>query len=51
MHSNALEITLELSCCKHPPARDLPRFWRDNKQALLAYLELAQVRPSLVMLT
>ena len=51
VHSNALEITLELSCCKHPPARDLPGYWRDNRQALLAYLQLAQVRPALVMST
>ena len=39
MHSNALEITLELSCCKHPPASDLPRYWVDNKNALMAYME------------
>ena len=39
MHSNAMEITLELSCCKHPPASSLPRHWLDNKNALLAYME------------
>ena len=39
MHSNAMEITLELSCCKHPPASTLPRHWLDNKNALLAYME------------
>jgi len=39
VHSNAMEITLELSCCKHPPASSLPRHWRDNKNALLAYME------------
>merc|ERR1719481_2012468 len=39
VHSNALEITLELSCCKHPPASTLPRHWLDNKNALIAYIE------------
>jgi len=39
VHSNAMEITLELTCCKHPPASSLPRHWQDNKNALLAYME------------
>ena len=39
MHSNALEVTLELSCCKHPPAAHLPGYWRDNRPALLAFME------------
>lgn len=39
LHSNALEITLELSCCKHPPASTLPKHWRDNREALIAYIE------------
>ena len=39
MHSNALEVTLELSCCKHPPAAQLSRYWADNRPALLAYME------------
>jgi hypothetical protein len=42
LHSNAFEITLELSCCKYPPARDgaLEKEWENNKQALLAYMEM-----------
>ena len=39
VHSNALEVTLELSCCKHPPAPQLAGYWADNKPALLAYME------------
>ena len=39
MHSNALEVTLELSCCKHPPPAKLPGYWADNRPALLAYME------------
>ena len=40
--SNCVEITLELSCCKHPPASQLPREWEHNREALLSYLEAAQ---------
>ena len=39
VHSNALEVTLELSCCKHPPPAQLPGYWADNRPALLAYME------------
>ncbi|XP_012674015.2 carboxypeptidase M [Clupea harengus] len=34
-----LEITLELSCCKFPPERELPGFWEANRPALLAYMQ------------
>lgn len=27
-----MEITLEISCCKYPPAHELPKYWQDNKQ-------------------
>jgi hypothetical protein len=33
-----MELTLELSCCKYPFKSELPLFWNDNRQALLAYL-------------
>jgi len=39
VHSNCFEITLELSCCKHPPANRLAREWDNNKEPLLAYME------------
>ncbi|KAF2892153.1 hypothetical protein ILUMI_14020, partial [Ignelater luminosus] len=26
-----MEVTLEVSCCKYPPAKELPRYWEDNK--------------------
>ncbi|XP_018611498.1 carboxypeptidase M [Scleropages formosus] len=38
-----LEITLELSCCKYPPEKDLPGLWDDNKDALLAYIQLVHL--------
>ncbi|ROT83745.1 Carboxypeptidase M [Penaeus vannamei] len=33
-----MDITIEMSCCKYPPADDLPKFWEDNKKALVRYL-------------
>src|SRR6266487_4137139 len=35
---SCMEITLELSCCKYPPRSEMPRFWLDNKKALIRYL-------------
>ncbi|XP_044264269.1 carboxypeptidase D-like [Tribolium madens] len=32
-----MEITLEISCCKYPPAEALPQFWEENKMALINY--------------
>ncbi|XP_060522719.1 carboxypeptidase M isoform X3 [Cylas formicarius] len=33
-----MEVTLEVSCCKFPPAHELPKYWEDNKAALIKYL-------------
>ncbi|XP_048478646.1 carboxypeptidase M isoform X3 [Plutella xylostella] len=33
-----MEITLEISCCKYPPAHELPKYWQDNKQSMIKYL-------------
>ncbi|XP_029453084.1 carboxypeptidase M [Rhinatrema bivittatum] len=33
------EITLELSCCKYPPASELPDFWADNRDSLIEYMK------------
>nr|XP_054595779.1 carboxypeptidase M isoform X1 [Nothobranchius furzeri]XP_054595780.1 carboxypeptidase M isoform X1 [Nothobranchius furzeri] len=37
--AQCLELTLELSCCKFPPADELPALWMDNRKALLAYIQ------------
>ncbi|CAG5047116.1 unnamed protein product [Parnassius apollo] len=39
LHTNDMEITLELGCYKFPPAEDLPTYWEDNKEALLQFIE------------
>uniref|UniRef100_A0A3P9H9R0 Carboxypeptidase M n=1 Tax=Oryzias latipes TaxID=8090 RepID=A0A3P9H9R0_ORYLA len=36
--AQCLEVTLELSCCKFPPADQLEALWTDNTDALLAYV-------------
>ncbi|XP_029351100.1 LOW QUALITY PROTEIN: carboxypeptidase M-like [Echeneis naucrates] len=37
--AQCLELTLEVSCCKFPPVRELPALWADNKKALLAFMQ------------
>ncbi|XP_072318667.1 carboxypeptidase D isoform X1 [Eucyclogobius newberryi] len=39
LFGNCLEITVELSCCKHPKADELPNEWSMNRESLLAYME------------
>ncbi|GLD48223.1 carboxypeptidase M-like protein [Lates japonicus] len=37
--SQCLELTLEVSCCKFPPVRELPALWTENKRALQAFIQ------------
>ncbi|XP_072548111.1 carboxypeptidase D [Salminus brasiliensis] len=39
LNGNCLEITMELSCCKYPPAAQLQSEWDNNRESLLAYME------------
>ncbi|CAK1541831.1 unnamed protein product [Leptosia nina] len=43
LHSNCFEVTFELSCCKYPSASELPKFWKKNKESLLAYMEQTNI--------
>ena len=36
--AQCLEVTLEVSCCKFPPAHQLPVLWSANRGALLAFI-------------
>ena len=39
IHSNCFEITMELSCCKYPKAKQLQNEWQLNKESLLQFVE------------
>ena len=39
IYAGCMEITVELSCCFHPPADELAGFWERNKNSLIAYLK------------
>lgn len=34
---------MEISHTKYPPAGSLPKFWEDNKEALIQYMEQALI--------
>lgn len=37
------ELTLELGCTKYPFEEDLPKYWKDNREALIKYIELIHI--------
>lgn len=37
------ELTLELGCFKFPNATELSRYWLDNKEALIKYIEQSHI--------
>ncbi|XP_037091577.1 carboxypeptidase D-like [Pollicipes pollicipes] len=41
INTNCMELTLEISCVKYPFAKELPRYWNENKKALLFFIEQA----------
>ncbi|XP_063973821.1 carboxypeptidase M isoform X3 [Diachasmimorpha longicaudata] len=36
--NGCMEITFELSCCKYPPAQELPHYWKENRRSLIKFL-------------
>lgn len=50
LYGNCMEVTFELSCCKHPFATELHKEWDLNRESLLAYMEKVNL-PSTACLT
>jgi len=38
LNTNCFEVTLELGCVKFPKTEKLPAYWKNNKNALLAFM-------------
>ena len=45
VHSDCLEITLELGCNKFPKREDMPKYWEENKHALVKFIEQVSNTP------
>uniref|UniRef100_A0A4W3IJ27 Carboxypeptidase D, a n=1 Tax=Callorhinchus milii TaxID=7868 RepID=A0A4W3IJ27_CALMI len=43
LKGNCFEITLELTCCKYPPANTLAEEWKNNRESLLTLLEKVHI--------
>ena len=39
LHTNCFEVTVELGCDKFPAEEELYTGWKDNKEALLTFME------------
>ncbi|XP_048463915.1 carboxypeptidase M-like [Rhincodon typus] len=37
------ELTVELSCCKNPPASHLEEYWHENQESLINFLKLVHL--------
>ncbi|XP_063989160.1 carboxypeptidase D isoform X2 [Diachasmimorpha longicaudata] len=42
VHSNAFELTLELGCTKFPRPEELPRYWEENREPLMTFIEMSR---------
>ncbi|TSN39321.1 Carboxypeptidase D [Bagarius yarrelli] len=38
LNTNCFEVTIELGCVKYPPAKELPRYWEQNRRSLLQFI-------------
>ncbi|XP_070761493.1 carboxypeptidase D [Enoplosus armatus] len=38
LNTNCFEVTIELGCVKYPMANDLPKYWEQNRRALLQFM-------------
>ena len=40
VNTNDFEITLELGCVKYPHHDDIAKYWQDNKEPLITFIEM-----------
>ena len=38
LNTNCFEVTIELGCVKYPLAKELPKYWEQNRRALLQFI-------------
>ncbi|KAM9734172.1 carboxypeptidase D [Menidia menidia] len=38
INTNCFEVTIEQGCVKYPPAEELPKYWEQNRRALLQFI-------------
>ncbi|KAG2459522.1 CBPD Carboxypeptidase, partial [Polypterus senegalus] len=43
LQGNCFEVTMELSCCKYPPASQLAKEWEYNQESLVTYIEKVHI--------
>ena len=43
LHTNDMELTLELGCVKYPEHGQLATFWQENREPLLLYIEAVHI--------
>lgn len=47
LNTNCFEVTIELGCVKYPMATELPKYWEQNRRALLKFLHQVMLVTSL----
>lgn len=35
-----MEVTLEISCCKYPPASEIPALWEENRLVRISAIHI-----------
>lgn len=44
LNSNCFELTIEVGCYKYPNHTELHKYWSDNRESLLAYMEEVSIK-------
>lgn len=49
LNTNCFEVTIELGCVKYPMARDLPKYWEQNRRSLLQFVHQVMKHKSFLL--